>query len=130
FATSLTADVTSAANILSTGALAAVGSARRDAIEMDIPFKTNVVDVVSFVNQLAAVTSSGVTGGISNATIIAGSALNSAITGAYATAAAIGSHYTGAGGLGIYFPRNAGVFASTYAATSAALTSSTPGWLL
>jgi hypothetical protein len=122
----LAADVAAAPTAANTGAIAAIGSARRDAIESEIAFNTRVVDAKSFAAQLTAAAAS--IGGISTSSTGAAGTLVAAISTA-TVFASVGSDVLGAGGLGVFFPSNANGMPANFAQTAEALNASAPAWI-
>jgi len=107
----------------STGAPAPIGAARRDARAFDVALGTELVDVGALATNLTSATAT-----IGTNVATAAAALQAA--GASATLArSVGGAMTGATGLGIYFPRGAAHFDSTYLTESLALPGSWPTFI-
>jgi hypothetical protein len=109
-----------------TNAIAAIGSARHQAVESDIELRTQVVDLGDFAARVA----SGNFAGISTTTVAACNTLRTAVSNALATSSVSSTTglYSGGLRLGVYFPPNAGSLAANYSVVAASLALAAPTW--
>lgn len=108
--------------------IAAIGSCRASAAEMDVHAQTSLVDLASFAASLATVNTSSTNPVISGNLVTACQNMNKAV-GSNVSTGTVGPVYAGAKGLAVYFPHSSKTNNTNYATSAAAFVNDAPQWL-